>query len=126
MEKGTTCTFTGHREAKLPWGGNEDDPRCVKLKRAIFDAVEAVYQSGIRHFICGMATGCDMYFGEAVLELQRSHGEISLEAAIPFEGQSRGWDEKNRKRYERLAAECDYQTVIHRDYTPSCMMDRNR
>ena len=55
MERAATCTFTGHRENKLPWRGDETDARCLRLKQHIFDAVEAVYHSGVRHYICGMA-----------------------------------------------------------------------
>lgn len=33
----TACTFTGHREEKLPWKNDESDPRCVKLKEQISD-----------------------------------------------------------------------------------------
>ena len=121
-----SCAFTGHREAKLTWRGNEDDPRCKALKRYIYDAAEAVYMDGVRHYLCGMANGCDMYFGEAVLVLREEHPEVTLEAAIPCEGQSKSWPEELRRRYDRLVSECDYRTVISRDYTPDCMMRRNR
>ena len=126
MEKSTTCTFTGHRENKLPWRGNEEDPRCQRLKEHLSAAVEAAYASGIRHYICGMATGGDMYFGEAVVALRAEHPDVTLEAAIPYEGQSKQWTPQQKKRYDRLAAECDYQTVVQHDYTPECMMRRNR
>ena len=126
MERSKTCTFTGHRENKLPWRDDETDPRCLRLKEHIFDAVESLYQSGIRHYICGMATGCDLYFGEAVLELRAEHPDVTLEAAIPCEGQSAGWPAPLRRRYDHLARECDYQTVIQKDYTPDCMLRRNR
>ena len=125
-EKQTSCAFTGHREGKLPWHGDEGDPRCVALKRYIYDAVEAVYRDGVRHYLCGMATGCDMYFCEAVMELRAEHPEVTLEAAIPFEDQSKQWPEPLRRRYDRLVTECDYQTVISRDYTEDCFMRRNR
>lgn len=120
------CAFTGHREEKLPWHSNEDDPRCLDLKDRIADAVESVYHSGIRHFVCGMATGCDTYFCEAVIELRAVHDDITLEAAIPWEGQSGSWSEKLKKRYSRLVAECDYQTLVQKSYTPDCLMRRNR
>ncbi len=55
MDKEKTCCFTGHRPDKLPWGEDESDPRCLRLKRAIAQAVEDVYISGVRHFITGMA-----------------------------------------------------------------------
>ena len=126
MDKTTTCTFTGHRENKLPWRGNEADARCRRLKQHIYDAVEAVYRAGVRHFICGMATGGDMYFCEAVIALREEHPEITLEAAIPYEGQASAWSAPLRARYERLVGECDYQTVLQRDYTPECLLRRNR
>ena len=126
LDRRKTCTFTGHRENKLPWRDDETDPRCLRLKRCIYDAVESVYQSGVRHYICGMATGGDLYFGEAVLRLRAEHPEVTLEAAVPCEGQSAGWPAALRRRYDRLAGECDYLTVLQKDYTPDCMLRRNR
>lgn len=126
MERASTCTFTGHRENKLPWRADETDARCVRLKQCIADAVEAVYRSGIRHYICGMANGCDLYFAEAVLALRDEHPEVTLEAAIPCEGQSARWSAALRRRYDRLVSQCDYCTIIQKDYTPDCMLRRNR
>ena len=126
MEKETSCAFTGHRESKLPWGAHETDSRALALKEKITDAVRSVYEGGVRHFLCGMATGCDMYFCEAVLALREEHPEVTLEAAIPCEGQSAKWSEAQRRRYDRLCAECDYLTVVQAVYTPECYMRRNR
>ena len=81
--KHSACSFTGHRPGKLPWGMNEADPRCQNLKKRLWDAVEGAYQEGIRHFICGMALGCDLFFAEEVLRLRQMHPEVTLEAAIP-------------------------------------------
>ena len=81
-ERENTCCFTGHREYKLPWGSDENDPRCRKLQQQLFDAVDAVYAAGIRHFICGMANGCDLYFFDAARYLRLQHPEVTIEAAI--------------------------------------------
>ncbi len=126
LEKAMTCTFTGHRENKLPWRGDETDPRCVRLKERIYDAAEALYHSGVRHYICGMASGCDLYFCEAVLRLREEHPDVTLEAAIPCERQTARWGAPQRRRYDRFVSECDYQTVIQQAYTPDCMLRRNR
>lgn len=88
-ERENTCCFTGHREYKLPWGSDENDPRCHKLQQQLFDAVDAVYAAGIRHFICGMANGCDLYFFDAARYLRLQHPEVTIEAAIPYSGQGR-------------------------------------
>ncbi len=121
-----TCCFTGHRSSKLPWGANESDPRCIRLKASLADAVEAVYAEGVRHFICGMAEGCDTFFGEAVAELRRSRPDVTLEAAVPCEEQDLRWSPERTERYDRLLAECDKRTLVSRHYTPDCMMRRNR
>ena len=64
MDKSTTCCFTGHRPDKLPWGEDETDPRCLSLKQRLAAALEDIYRDGVRHFICGMARGADLYFAE--------------------------------------------------------------
>lgn len=121
-----TCCFTGHRPGKLPWGFNEEDPRCLALKQKIADAVDAAYQSGFRHFICGMAQGCDLYFAEAVAALRSRRGGITLEAAIPCPQQADRWPAPERRRYLALLSTCDYESVIQDHYSPGCMQRRNR
>ena len=121
-----TCCFTGHRPSKLPWGGRESDPRCLALKRRLQDAVDAAYAEGFRHFICGMALGSDFYFAEAVLDLRRRQGDVTLEAALPCPTQADGWGERDRRRYTGLLAQCDYETMVQDHYSPGCMQRRNR
>ena len=125
-ERENTCCFTGHREYKLPWGSDENDPRCRKLQQQLFDAVDAVYAAGIRHFICGMANGCDLYFFDAARYLRLQHPEVTIEAAIPFAGQADRWRPELRERYAYDLRQCDYQTLVQEAYTPGCMMRRNR
>ena len=121
-----SCCFTGHRPAKLPWGYNESDPRCVKLKERIADAVLLAYQEGYRHFLCGMAQGCDLYFCEAVLALRRQHSDAALEAARPCETQANSWPEADRRRYQAILDQCDLETLVQHHYDRGCMMRRNR
>ena len=70
MNRETTCCFTGHRPEKLPWRKDEGDPRCLELKARLAGAVEAAYEKGMRHFLCGMARGADFYCCEAALALR--------------------------------------------------------
>ena len=120
------CCFTGHRPAKLPWGYDESDARCIALKRRTADAVEAAYQEGCRHFLCGMAQGCDLYFCECVLRLRDEHPEVTLEAAVPCPTQADAWPRDQRERYARLVEACDYETVVSARYTSGCMHRRDR
>ena len=121
-----SCCFTGHRPGKLPWRYNELDPRCLKLKRRSADAVELAYEQGFRHFLCGMAMGCDLYFCEAVLALRERHPDVTVEAAIPCPTQADAWPPAQRERYDRLVAACDFETMVSGQYTSTCMLRRDR
>ena len=120
------CSFSGHRAEKLPWRYKEDAPECLALKALIADLLSEAYDAGFRRFYCGMATGADMYCGEAVVALRDRYPDVTLEAVIPFRGQERRWPKEQRGRYRRLAAQCDAVTILHDAYRPGCMQERNR
>ena len=121
-----SCCFTGHRPGKLPWRYNEKDPRCLSLKRRIADAVETAYEEGCRHFLCGMALGCDLYFCEAVLALRESRPDVTVEAAIPCPTQAERWPEPQRRRWRAVLERCDLETVVQQYYNRFCMFRRDR
>lgn len=126
MEPSATCCFTGHRTERLPWGEDENDPRCLALKDDLDQALAGIYDRGYRHFVCGMARGADLYFCEAVLALRQAHPEVTLEAAVPYQGQADRWPETDRRRWEILLGQCDYETVVQHRYTAGCLARRNR
>ena len=121
-----SCCFTGHRPEKLPWRYDEADPRCLSLKRRIAAAVEAAYEEGHCHFLCGMALGCDLYFCETVLALRDRHPDVTVEAAVPCPTQADAWAPDQRERYTRLVEACDFETLVSAKYTPYCMQRRDR
>ena len=121
-----SCCFSGHRPGKLPWGENENDSRCIALKHRLWDLLETAYEEGYRHFICGMARGCDLYFCELALQLRQNHSDVTVEAAVPCPSQCDRWPEEEQRRYRRLIESCDYETLVQEEYTPQCMQRRNR
>lgn len=126
QDREITCCFTGHRPSKLPWGYREDDLRCLDLKMDIVQALVEIYARGFRHFLCGMAEGCDLYFAESVLLLREVHDDVRLEAVVPFRGQADRWTAEQQQRYKSLLVQADQVTVLQEDYSPGCMMARNR
>lgn len=120
-----TCCFSGYRPSKLPWGEQEDDPRCLALKARLSRAIESAWDQGYRHFICGMAEGVDLYCCELLLEL-RQRLPLTVEAAIPCLSQPDGWSADQRERYSRDVAACDLETVVQEEYSAGCMQRRNR
>lgn len=126
MDKEHTCCFTGHRPDKLPWGTDEEDPRCLALKARLADALEEEYRAGTRHFICGMARGADLYFAEAVLALRERLPGVTLECARPCESQARSWPREEQERYQSILDQCDFETLVQHHYDRGCMARRNR
>ncbi len=124
-DRNITCCFTGHRPLRLPWGMNESDPRCIALKEQLAASLEGIYESGYRHFLCGMAIGCDTYFAKAVLSLRDKHPDVILEAAVPCDSQSEKWNRQQKACYEELLSACDTVTYVSHAYHPDCMMQRN-
>ncbi len=118
ISRASTCCFSGYRPDKLPWGHNEDDDRCLKLREKLYDIISAVYTSGIRHYICGMALGSDTFFCETVLQFRDDQPDVTLEAALPCEDQAARWNEAQRSRYFKLVGQCDVETFVGRKYTP--------
>ena len=88
--------------------------------------VEGAYAQGMRHFICGMARGTDLYFAEAVLALRLCRSGVTLEAARPCESQADAWPEAERHRYQAILDQCDFETLVQHRYDRFCMQRRNR
>ena len=83
-----TCAFTGHRPQHLPFGMNENDERCVRLKEILKEEIiNLIEAENVTHFITGMALGVDLYAAEIVLDLKARYPSITLESAIPCETQ---------------------------------------
>lgn len=125
MKPDKICAFTGHRPEQLPWGNNEWDGRCVDLKQRLDAAVERAYESGCRHFVCGMARGSDFYFCEAVIALRERHPDVTLEAALPCADHTAKWNDQDLVRYQELLSQCDVETLVQKEFDSTCMYRRN-
>ncbi len=126
LEGSRTCCFTGHRPDKLPWGLDERDPRCAALKHSLARELEGLYRRGYRHFISGMAMGCDLYFAEAALGLRAKYPEVTVEGAVPCPTQAERWPEELRRRWRDILDRCDLETVVQQRYDRWCMHRRDR
>lgn len=120
-----SASFTGHRPQKLPFGTDEEDPRCRDFKLRLGAFIEMLVLEGFSHFIVGGALGMDLYAAEEVIALRSRYPEIALEVAIPFDDQPRRWAEADRKRYAAVLEAADILTYISHAYTPRCMFARN-
>lgn len=119
FERELAVSFTGHRASKLPWGDNEQDPRCLAFKRKLEEEIEKAYGMGYRFFLSGMAEGFDLIAAEAVLSLEGRCPEIKLVCVFPHKtGLSA------RKRSIARRAYCEI--VLSEGFVPGVYMVRNR
>lgn len=127
MSERNTCCFTGHRTKGLPFGYNEDDEMCVRLKNILKKEIETlIVRHNVNHFITGMALGTDLICAEIIIRLRNKYPDITLESAVPCITQTAKWSKAQIKRYFRIAEKCDKKTIIQYDYDNYCMLKRNK
>ena len=122
------CAFTGHRPEKLPFGADEENPKCKLLKQKLFCETLRMTRRGVTTFLTGMARGTDMWAAETVLQLREvfPHGKIQLWAIVPYVKQAVSWNEADQKRYYHLLSSADRIVHVSEHYTRGCMHKRNR
>lgn len=125
-DKATTACFTGHRPSKFSFGYSERHPHYIQLNQRLQKAIETAITQGYTRFISGMAVGVDTWAAEIVLELQKEHPQIQLEAAIPCLNQEKLWPPTSQKRYRKLLEKANIITYVSKiPYRPRLMKVRN-
>ena len=126
MNEDLKCCFTGHRPEKLPFTPSPYSYSYLQFRKALEHAIQDAINSGYRYFITGMARGVDLWSAQIVLRFKKSYPDLILEAAIPFEGQEKLWNEEDRRLYNDVRSSCDKVTVLLPHHTKSAMYNRNR
>lgn len=121
-----TCAFTGHRPKKFPWGYDENVADCIKLKQELTAQIAALVNLGAVEFLSGMAEGTDTWAALAILALREKNPTLKLHCVLPCENQADKWSAFARERYAAILSAADKVTYVRREYTPDCMLERNR
>lgn len=121
-----SCAFTGHRPQKLPWGYDETDAGCVKLKEALAAKIAELADAGTTDFLSGMAEGADTWAALAVLALREKNPALKLHCVLPCKGQADRWTASARALYFSILKRADTVTYVSEDYRRDCMLERNR
>lgn len=121
----TACAFTGHRPHKFPWKTNEDDPRCIALKKILTEQIAVLAETGVTDFFSGMAEGADCYCSQIILTLREKNPTLKLHCVLPHVGQADKWSNSARERYNMILEQADSVDYVSRTYYDGCMIDRN-
>ncbi len=108
--KRISCSFTGHR--------NIPDKEKATLIPALKSAILYLISQGVREFHTGGAIGFDTLAASAVYDISRGRDDIKLILELPYEMQSKGWDEKNTRIYEFIKQKAD-EVNVHGE-NPNC------
>ena len=122
----STACFTGHRPKSLPWIESTNDAQYLLLKNKLKEKIIDAIDTGVTHFISGMAEGVDLLAAELVLDLKWDYPFISLECAIPFIGQQQRYYQNNYERYQRIIERADKVTILSNQYFKGCLFERNK
>lgn len=117
--------FTGHRDSKLPFCG-ENDPKLQKFRSELNKKIIEMISDGATEFFSGMALGVDTYAAEEVLKLKKQYPEVNLTAVIPCLEQDSLWTAAQKQKYCEILAQCSRQISTSLKYDKSCMFKRNR
>ena len=120
------CAFTGHRPCKFPWKYDETDSRCVALKTALAEQISALADSGVTHFLSGMAEAVDSWSALTVLALREKNPAIKLHCILPCKTQADKWAASSQELYRSILDQADSIVYVNRGYHKNCMLERNR
>lgn len=120
-----TCAFSGHRPKSFPWRYDEAAPGCM-LKEALAEQITALTGKGVTGFISGMAPGVDLWAAQIVLDLREKGLPLKLCCALPCEGQEKKWPARTQEQYRSILRQADEVVYVSKEYTPDCMLNRNR
>ena len=66
MDKPIRCAVIGHAPMRLPWGFDEEDKFCSKMKMELAQQIMVLRQHGVSQFLTACDCGVGLYAGEIV------------------------------------------------------------
>jgi len=123
---GKTLCVSGHRPVGLPWYKEEyNQDEHNEFTATLTEYIRFAIANGFSHFIAGGALGVDTDFALCVLSLKKRGEKITLEIAVPCEGQDNYYCNEDKAVYNFILQHADKVTVLSDKYYRFCMQKRN-
>ena len=107
MTKPIRCAIIGQNPMRFPWGFDEEDDRCRKLKIELAQQIMALCQSGVSQFLVACDCGVGLYAAEIVNGLRATTDhDLMLICYTPHEEQATKWAPYLRERYFTMLEKC--------------------
>ena len=95
------CAVMGQHPMRFPWGFDEEDDRCQKLKMELAQQIMVLRQRGVSQFLTACDCGVGLYAGEIINGLRTTDRDLMLICYIPHEEQATKRAPYLRERYFR-------------------------
>ena len=116
------CAIIGQYPMRFPWGFDEEDDRCRKLKIELAQQIMALRQSGVSQFLVACDCGVGLYAAEIINGLRTTDQDLILLCYTPHEEQATKWAPYLRERYFTMLEQCTYISVVCEVGTPDAQL----
>lgn len=113
MDKPIRCAVIGQHPMRFPWGFDEEDDRCRKLKIELAQQIMMLRQNGVSQFLTACDCGVGLYAAEIVNGLRATTDhDLMLICYTPHEEQATKWAPYLRERYFDMLTACTYLSAV--------------
>lgn len=112
MKRPTRCAVIGQAPLRFPWGFDEEDPYCSKMKLALAQQIMGLQQYGVTQFLVACDCGVGLYAAEIINGLHGLIDDLSLLCFTPYEEQATKWAPYLRERYFKMLEKCTQVVAV--------------
>ena len=117
----------GQHPMRFPWGFDEEDDRCQKLKMELAQQIMVLHQRGVTQFLTACDCGVGLYAAEIVNGLRETADQdLMLFCYTPHEEQATKWAPYLRERYFTMLEKCTHISVVCPVGTPDAQLQAYR
>lgn len=111
MEKEYRCAIIGQHPMRFPWGFDEEDTQCRRMKLELAQCIMELRQCGVTEFQVACDPGVGLYAGEIVNITKQNDEAMRLVCVTPFEEQATKWTPQLRERYFNMLANAELDCI---------------
>ena len=112
MDKPVRCAVMGQHPLRFPWGFDEEDASCIKMKMELAQQIMALRQGGVSQFLVACDCGVGLYAAEIVNGLRMTDRDLMLLCYTPHEEQATKWVPYLRERYFTMLENCTHISAV--------------
>ena len=112
MNKPIRCAVIGQNPMRFPWGFDEEDKFCSKMKTELAQQIMVLRQRGVSQFLTACDCGVGLYAGEIINGLRTTDRDLMLICYTPHEEQATKWVPYLRERYFDMLTACTYLSAV--------------